>query len=168
MKAIAHVCFPAVVCLGLVSLKQSLLYLHVEPRHTHKAQSSPLPARASNATSADRSPVPAFPLCKPKTNFMTRKSGSFSSLLLNRELSFLHSCLVSVTALAAFNYPILYHGTESPELKSSCSSYASHGTNSQPGQGCSKNIHGRARGEGDTGIRSHHIQAPAHPRQRLT
>lgn len=131
---------------------------------THTKQSSPLPAWASNATSADRSLFPAFPLCKPRTNFMTGKSGGFSFLPLNRQLSFLHSCLVSVTAFAAFNYHGLYHGTESPELKSSSSSYASHCTNTQPGKGCSKNIHSRARGEGDTGIRSHHIQGRASER----
>ena len=55
--------------------------------------------------------------------------------------------MVSVTSLTAFNYYGLYHGTESLELKSS-SSYASHCTNTQREKGCSKNIHGRARGEG--------------------
>lgn len=81
---------------------------------------------------------------------MRRKSTSFSFLLLNRHLSFLHSWFVSVASLAAFDYYRLYHQTENPELKSS-SSYASHCTNTQREKGCSKSSHGRAGGEGREG-----------------
>lgn len=94
---------------------------------------------------------------------MTRKSTDFSSLLLSRHLSFLHSWFVSVASLAAFYYCRLYHGTESPELKSS-SSYASHCTNTQQEKGCSKSNHGRAGSEGREGAKDLCARSPSMPR----